>query len=162
MTGLMEYVDVFIGGPGDAKLLLEDLPDGASVYEGKPAPGDYQPVFEKLAEKYHFAYCVSTLRVSHSASDNGWSACIYKGDTKEFRFSKEYRLHPIVDRVGGGDAFTGALICGMLDGRDFRDTLEFAAAAAAIKHTIPGDCNLASREEVEKLAGGDASGRVQR
>ena len=99
---------------------------------------------------------------SHSASDNGWSACIYSRDTKEFYHSKEYSIHPIVDRVGGGDSFAGGVICGMLDGKDFKAALEYGVAASALKHTIPGDFNLVSRKEVETLAGGDASGRVQR
>ena len=102
------------------------------------------------------------LGVSHSASDNGWSACIYSRDTKEFYHSKEYSIHPIVDRVGGGDSFAGGVICGMLDGKNFKDALEYGVAASALKHTIPGDFNLVSRKEVETLAGGDASGRVQR
>ena len=104
----------------------------------------------------------ASLRVSHSASDNGWSACIYSRDTKEFYHSKEYSIHPIVDRVGGGDSFAGGVICGLLDGKDFKAALEYGVAASALKHTIPGDFNLVSRKEVETLAGGDASGRVQR
>jgi len=105
---------------------------------------------------------VSSLRESHSASDNGWSACIYNSETKEFYHSKKYNLHPIVDRVGGGDSFAGGVICGLLDGKNFKDALEFGVAASALKHTIPGDFNFASRKEVDTLAGGDASGRVQR
>ena len=72
------------------------------------------------------------------------------------------QIHPIVDRVGGGDSFAGGVICGMLDGKSFKDALEYGVAASALKHTIPGDFNLVSRKEVETLAGGDASGRVQR
>ena len=117
---------------------------------------------QKVMTKFNFEYCVSSLRVSHSASDNGWSACIYSRDTKEFYHSKEYSIRPIVDRVGGGDSFAGGVICGLLDGKNFKDALEFGVAASALKHTIPGDFNLVSRKEVETLAGGDASGRVQR
>ena len=102
------------------------------------------------------------MRVSHSASDNGWSACIYSRDTKEFYHSREYRIHPIVDRVGGGDSFAAGVICGMLDGRDFKTALEFGVAASALKHTIPGDMNIVTRAEAENLMGGDGSGRVQR
>ena len=115
-----------------------------------------------MVADYNFQYCISSLRVSHSASDNGWSACIYSRDTKEFYHSKEYSIHPIVDRVGGGDSFAGGVICGLLDGKDFKAALEYGVAASALKHTIPGDFNLVSRKEVETLAGGDASGRVQR
>ncbi|MEG1442156.1 MAG: PfkB family carbohydrate kinase, partial [Oscillospiraceae bacterium] len=76
--------------------------------------------------------------------------------------SKEYRVTPIVDRVGGGDSFAGGTICGFMDGKNFKDALEFGVAASAFKHTIPGDFNLVSRSDVEGLVGGDGSGRVQR
>ena len=144
MTNLMKYVDVCIGNEEDAELVLGFKP------------------FEQMVEKFNFEYCVSSLRVSRSASDNGWSACMYCRDTKEFYHSKEYHVHPIVDRVGGGDSFAAGVICGLLDGKDFRAALEYGVAASALKHTIPGDFNLVSRKEVETLAGGDASGRVQR
>ena len=84
------------------------------------------------------------------------------GKTREFYHSRKYHITPIVDRVGGGDSFAGGVICGMLDGKNFKDALEYGVAASALKHTIPGDFNLVSRKEVETLAGGDASGRVQR
>ena len=84
------------------------------------------------------------------------------GATREFYHSRKYNINPIVDRVGGGDSFAGGLICGLNDGKDFKQALEFAVAASALKHTIPGDFNLVTRAEVENLAGGDASGRVQR
>ena len=112
-----------------------------------------------MKDKFNFKYVVTTLRESYSASDNGWSALIYDGN--EFYQSKKYNVR-IVDRVGGGDSFAGGLICGMLDGKSQGDALEFAVAASAMKHTIFGDFNLVTREEVENLAGGDASGRVQR
>ena len=80
----------------------------------------------------------------------------------EFIHSKEYRIHPIVDRVGGGDSFAAGFICGVLDGRDLGGAIEYAVASSALKHTIPGDFNLVSRGEVETLMGGDGSGRVQR
>ncbi|MDD7306462.1 MAG: PfkB family carbohydrate kinase, partial [Peptoniphilaceae bacterium] len=101
----------------------------------------------------------STLRESYSASDNGWSAVIYDG--KSFYQSKKYDLR-IVDRVGGGDSFAAGLITGLLDGKSKEEALEFAVAASALKHTIKGDYNHMSRQEVEALVGGDASGRVQR
>jgi len=99
------------------------------------------------------------LRESYSASDNGWSALIYNGE--EFYRSRIYKLH-IVDRVGGGDSFSAGLIYGLISGKSMADALEFAVAASALKHTIPGDFNHVSIGEVETLAGGDASGRVQR
>lgn len=162
MTKLMQYVDVCIGNEEDAELVLGFKPGETNATEGKLELAGYRSIFEQMVEKFGFAYCVSSLRVSRSASDNGWSACIYAKDSKEFYHSKEYSLHPIVDRVGGGDAFAAGVICGMLDGKGARDALEFGVAASALKHTIPGDFNLVSAKEVEALAGGDASGRVQR
>ena len=162
MTGLMQYVDVCIGNEEDAELVLGFKPGATDVTGGELELAGYRSIFEQMVEKFNFEYCVSSLRVSRSASDNGWSGCIYSRDTGEFYHSREYSIHPIVDRVGGGDSFAGGVICGMLDGKDFRAALEFGVAASALKHTIPGDFNLVSRKEVETLAGGDASGRVQR
>ena len=88
--------------------------------------------------------------------------CIYNRDTKEFYHSKEYSIHPIVDRVGGGDSFGGGLIYALLNGKDTQSAIEFAVAASALKHSVEGDYNRVSVSEVEKLAGGDGSGRVQR
>ena len=88
-----------------------------------------------------------------------WSAAIYDGN--EFYHSRTYKLH-IVDRVGGGDSFAAGLICGLMDGKSGKEALEFAVAASALKHTIPGDFNCVTRNEVLALAGGDGSGRVQR
>ena len=100
-----------------------------------------------------------TLRESYSASDNGWSALLYDG--KEFYRSRKYDIH-IVDRVGSGDSFCGGLLYGFLTGMDNQKALEFAVAASCLKHTILGDFNLVSRDEVESLVSGDGSGRVQR
>ncbi len=162
MTGLMKYVDVCIGNEEDAELVLGFKPGETDVTSGELELAGYKSIFGQMVEKFNFEYCVSSLRVSRSASDNGWSACIYSRDAKEFYHSKEYTIHPIVDRVGGGDSFAGGVICGLVDGKDFKAALEFGVAASALKHTIPGDFNLVSRKEVETLAGGDASGRVQR
>lgn len=162
MTSLMKYVDVCIGNEEDAELVLGFKPGKTDVTSGELELAGYKSIFEQMVAKFNFEYCVSSLRVSHSASDNGWSACIYSRDTKEFYHSRTYRISPIVDRVGGGDSFAGGVICGFLDGKDFRTALEFGVAASALKHTIPGDFNLVSRKEVETLAGGDGSGRVQR
>lgn len=162
MTNLMQYVDVCIGNEEDAELVLGYKPGKTNVTSGNLELAGYQSIFEQMVADYNFEYCVSSLRVSNSASDNGWSACIYARDSKVFYHSKEYSIHPIIDRVGGGDSFAAGVICGLLDGKNFRAALEFAVAASALKHTIPGDFNLVSRKEVETLAGGDASGRVQR
>ena len=162
MTNLMKYVDVCIGNEEDAELVLGFKPGETDVTSGELELAGYKSIFEQMVEKFNFEYCVSSLRVSRSASDNGWSACMYSRETKEFYHSKEYSIHPIVDRVGGGDSFAAGVICGLLDGKDFKAALEYGVAASALKHTIPGDFNLVSRKEVETLAGGDGSGRVQR
>lgn len=159
----MQYVDVCIGNEEDADLVLGFKPGKTDVTSGELELAGYKDIFEQMVKKFpSFKYCVSSLRVSRSASDNGWSACIYSAKDKEFYHSKTYTLHPIVDRVGGGDSFAGGVITGFLDGKDFKSALEFGVAASALKHTIPGDFNLVSRKEVEALAGGDGSGRVQR
>ena len=162
MTNLMQYVDVCIGNEEDAEKVLGFKPGETDVTSGDLKLAGYEDIFKQMVEKFNFEYVISSLRVSKSASDNGWSACIYSRDTKEFYHSKEYRIHPIVDRVGGGDSFAGGTICGFLDGKNFKDALEFGVAASALKHTIPGDFNIVTRAEVENLAGGDGSGRVQR
>ena len=162
MSNLMQYVDVCIGNEEDAEKVLGFKPGATDVTSGDLELAGYEDIFKQMVEKFNFEYVISSLRVSHSASDNGWSACIYSRDTKEFYHSKEYRVHPIVDRVGGGDSFAGGTICGFVDGKNFKDALEFGVAASALKHTIPGDFNLVSRADVENLVGGDGSGRVQR
>ena len=162
MSNLMQYVDVCIGNEEDAEKVLGFKPGNTDVTSGDLELAGYKSIFEQMVAKFNFEYVVSSLRVSNSASDNGWSACIYNRDTKEFYHSREYRIHPIVDRVGGGDSFAAGVICGFLDGKNFKEALEFGVAASALKHTIPGDVNLVTRAEVDALAGGDGSGRVQR
>ena len=117
-------------------------------------------VLKQMREEFGFKYVVSTLRESYSATFNGWKALIYDG--KEFYQSKRYEINPIIDRVGGGDSFSGGLIHGLLTKPTQGEALEFAVAASALKHTINGDFNLVSVDEVESLAGGNANGRVQR
>ena len=159
MRPLMKYVDVCIGNEEDAQLCLGFKPD-ADVEGGKTDAEGYCGIFQGMMKEFGFKYVVSTLRESLSATHNGWKALIYDG--KEFYQSKHYDINPIIDRVGGGDSFSGGLIHGLLTKETQAEALEFAVAASALKHTIPGDFNLMSKEEVENLAGGDASGRVQR
>ncbi len=159
MTNLMKYVDVCIGNEEDAEKVLGFKPGNSDVTSGDLELDGYKSMFKQMIDTFGFKYVISSLRESYSASDNGWSALIYDG--KDFYHSRKYDIR-IVDRVGGGDSFAGGLICGLLDGKNMGDALEFAVAASALKHTIPGDFNLVSREEVETLVGGDASGRVQR
>jgi len=160
MTGLMKYVDVCIGNEEDAEKCLGFKPTGTDVTKGELELEGYKSIFDAMIKKFGFKYCVASLRESISASDNGWSAIITDG--KEFYHSRHYDIR-IVDRVGGGDAFASGLIHGLIAYKnDMKKALEFAVAASALKHTIPGDFNLVSKEEVETLMGGDASGRVQR
>ena len=160
MRPLMQYVDVCIGNEEDAELCLGFKPD-ADVTGGKTDAEGYYGIFQGMMKEFGFKYVVSTLRESLSASHNGWKALIYDG--KEFYQSKHYDILPIIDRVGGGDSFAGGLIHGLLTWPDNQGkALEFAVAASALKHTIPGDFNMMNAAEVETLAGGDASGRVQR
>ena len=159
MRPLMKYVDVCIGNEEDAQLCLGFKPD-ADVEGGKTDAEGYYGIFKGMMKEFGFKYVVSTLRESFSATHNGWKALIYYG--KEFYQSKHYDINPIIDRVGGGDSFSGGLIHGMLTYKDQAKALEFAVAASALKHTIPGDFNVVSTSEVESLAGGNANGRVQR
>jgi 2-dehydro-3-deoxygluconokinase len=159
MTKLMKYVDVCIGNEEDAEKCLGFIPKGTSVHTGELALDGYKEIFKQMHEKFGFKYIVSSLRESYSASDNGWSAVIYNGD--EFYQSKKYNIR-IVDRVGGGDSFASGVIHGLVTGKSFKEALEFGVGASALKHTILGDFNQVSVEEVETLIKGDASGRVQR
>lgn len=159
MTKLMQYVDVCIGNEEDAEKVLGFKPGNTDVTTGELELDGYKSIFKQMKEVFDFRYVVTTLRESYSASDNGWSALIYDGN--EFYHSKKYDVR-IVDRVGGGDSFAGGLIYSLVSGKNFKDALEFAVAASALKHTIHGDFNLVTVNEVETLANGDASGRVQR
>lgn len=159
MRSLMQYVDVCIGNEEDAQMCLGFKPD-ADVEGGKTDAAGYYNIFKGMMKEFGFKYVVSTLRESFSASRNGWKALIYDGN--DFYESKRYDIEPIIDRVGGGDSFSGGLIHGLLTKKTQGEALEFAVAASALKHTIPGDFNQVSVEEVESLAGGNANGRVQR
>ncbi len=159
MRPLMKYVDVCIGNEEDAELCLGFKPD-ANVEAGETGAAGYHKIFEQMAKEFDFKYVISTLRESFSATHNGWKALIYNG--KEFYESKRYEINPIIDRIGGGDSFSGGIIHGLLTKKTQGEALEFAVAASALKHTINGDFNLVSADEVESLAGGNANGRVQR
>lgn len=159
MKPLMKYVDVCIGNEEDAELCLGFKPD-ANVEAGETGAAGYHKIFEQMAKEFDFKYVISTLRESFSATHNGWKALIYNG--KEFYESKRYDVNPIIDRIGGGDSFSGGIIHGLLTKKNQGEALEFAVAASALKHTINGDFNLVSADEVESLAGGNANGRVQR
>ena len=159
MPELVAGCDVILGNEEDAELCLGFKPD-ADVEAGHTDAEGYKGIFQQMMKEFGFKYVVSTLRESFSATHNGWKAMIYNGE--EFYTSKRYDIDPIIDRVGGGDSFSGGIIHGLMTKPNQGAALEFAVAASALKHTINGDFNLVSIEEVEALAGGDASGRVQR
>lgn len=159
MRPLMKYVDVCIGNEEDAQLSLGFKPD-ADVEGGQTDASGYHKIFEQMQREFGFKFVVSTLRESFSATHNGWKALIYNGE--EFYESRHYDILPIIDRVGGGDSFSGGLIHGLLTKPTQGEALEFAVAASALKHTVNGDFNLVSTDEVEALAAGNANGRVQR
>lgn len=159
MRPLMSYVNVCIGNEEDAQLCLGFNPDADILAADTKADG-YKRIFREMAREFGFRIVASTLRESFSASHNGWKALLFDGDT--FYESRRYDITPIIDRVGGGDAFSGALIHGLVTRMPLDKALEFAVAASALKQTIPGDFNLVSVAEVERLAAGDASGRVSR
>ena len=161
MTDLCQYVDVCISNEEDAKDVFGIEAENTDIYAGKLNKEGYKSVARQLAEKFGFEKVAITLRESISASDNDWSGMLYDTDSDEYCFSKQYHLH-IIDRVGGGDSFGGGLIYALLNGRSMQEAIEFAVAASALKHTVEGDYNMVTVSEVEKLAGGDASGRVQR
>ena len=159
MTELCKYVDVCISNEEDAKDVFGIEAENTDIYGGKLNKDGYKSVAKQLKDTFGFEKVAITLRSSISANDNDWAAMLYDGEN--YCFSKEYHLH-IVDRVGGGDSFGGGLIYALLSGKDTQAAVEFAVAASALKHSIEGDYNRVSVSEVEKLAGGDASGRVQR
>lgn len=159
MTELCKYVDVCISNEEDAKDVFGIEAENTDIYSGKLNKEGYKSVAKQLADKFGFEKVAITLRSSISASDNDWAAMLYDG--KDYCFSKEYHLH-IVDRVGGGDSFGAGLIYSLVTGKTTKDAVEFAVAASALKHSVEGDFNRMSVSEVEKLAKGDGSGRVQR
>jgi 2-dehydro-3-deoxygluconokinase len=159
MTKLCEYVDVCISNEEDAKDVFGIEAENTDIYGGKLDKEGYKSVAKQLMDTFNFEKVAITLRSSISANDNDWAGMLYDGEN--YCFSKEYHLH-IVDRVGGGDSFGGGLIYSLLSGKDSQSAIEFAVAASALKHSIEGDYNRVTVAEVEKLAGGDASGRVQR
>ena len=161
MTELCQYVDVCISNEEDAKDVFGIEADATDIYGGSLNHEGYKSVAKQLADKFGFEMVAITLRESHSAFDNGWSAMLYNVSKDEYCFSKKYDLH-IVDRVGGGDSFGGGLIYSLLKGKDTQQAVEFAVAASALKHSIEGDYNMVTVAVVEKLAGGDGSGRIQR
>ena len=159
MGELCKYVDVCIANEEDASDVFGIKAADTDVTKGEVNHEGYKDVAKQLADRFGFSKVAITLRESLSANDNNWSAMLY--DCKDFYFSKKYKMH-IVDRVGGGDSFGGGLIYSCIKDFTSQETIEFAVAASCLKHSIEGDFNMVSVDEVMKLAGGDGSGRVQR
>lgn len=159
MSRLCQYVDVCIANEEDAKDVFGIEAKNTDIHSGKLSYDSYRSVAKQLVDTYHFKKVAITLRTSISASVNEWAGLLYDGN--DYYLSEKYKIH-IVDRVGGGDSFCGGLIYSLITGKDNQEALNFAVAASCLKHTIEGDFNMMSVEEVEKLAAGDASGRVQR
>lgn len=160
MSELFRYVDVGIANEEDCQMAL-GVHVEVDVHSGKLEREQYRKLAETVLEQYPDLKTMAiTLRESKSASHNGWSACLH--DRKEFLLSRHYEITHIVDRVGGGDCFAGGLIYGLLTLESHQDALEFAVAASCLKHSIPGDFNRFTADEVNSLVKGGGSGRVQR
>ena len=159
MSELASYIDVVIANEEDAADVFNIHASHSDVTKGELNKEGYIEVAQKLIEKFGFKKVAITLRESVSANDNFWSAMLYS-DGKAY-FSRRYDMH-IVDRVGGGDSFGGGLIYSLLNNFEPQKTIEFAVGASCLKHSIEGDYNLVSVDEVLSLIGGNASGRVQR
>lgn len=159
MTELCKYVDICITNEDDAADVFGIKAENTDTTKGELSMEGYKSVARQLMEKFAFKKVAITLRTSINANRNDWQALLYDG--KDFFFSKKYEIW-IVDRVGGGDSFTAGLIYSLLSGKSNQEAVEFAVAASCLKHTIEGDFNMVSVAEVEKLASGNASGRIQR
>lgn len=160
MREMANFVDVAIANEEDVQKSLEITTD-VDVVSGQLDHDKYQALGDKVLAAYPDMKMIAiTLRESHSADWNGWAACL--NDREHFYVSKKYEIRDIVDRVGGGDSFAGGLIYGLNHYEDKQSALEFATAASCLKHSINGDFNRVGVSDVEKLMGGDGTGRVQR
>ena len=161
MTSLMPYVDVCIANEEDAEKVLGIKAPDNDVESGKLNHSGYEYVAKEICGRYGCRYAAITLRESYSASRNGWSAMLYDGNENKAYFSNKYDIQ-IVDRVGGGDSFTAGIIYSLITGKSNKEAVEFAAAASCLKHTIEGDFNRTSAEDVENLLKSGGNGRVLR
>jgi 2-dehydro-3-deoxygluconokinase len=161
MGPLMRDVDVVIANEEDLQSVLGVHVPGTDVTSGQLNIQGFREAAERVTRDFGPKMVSITLRESVSASDNGWSAVLWDANTGTLHRSQRYDVR-LVDRIGGGDSFAGGLIYGLITGRSPEQALRFAVAASALKQTIPWDFNRVSVEEVDRLAGGDASGRVQR
>ena len=159
MAGLMPYISLLIANEEDAADVFGIHAAGSDIEGGKLSHAGYEQVARQLSERFGIPEIAITLRQSISANDNVWAGMLYSNGG--CHFSKEYPVH-IVDRVGGGDSFGAGLIFATLESQPAAERLEFAVAASCLKHSVEGDFNVISVEEVRRLAGGSGSGRVQR
>lgn len=161
MPELVAGCDVVLGNEEDAEMALGIVPEGVDVHGGHVTADAYLNVSKEIMAKFpRVKKVITTLRGSISANHNTWSGVLYDGKT--LYKAPDFDITHIVDRVGGGDSFMGGLVFGLLNYEDDQKALDFATAASCLKHTIHGDFNLATVAEVEKLMGGDSSGRVSR
>jgi len=161
MGSLVNEADVLIGNEEDAEKVFGIHAPGSSVADGRIDPSGYEGVARELSERFPRLHTIAfTQRGSVSASENTWSGVLWTSDS--FHVARSYRIAPIIDRVGAGDSFAAGLIYAILDGRSPESALEFAVAASCLKHSIRGDVNLVSVAEVDALAAGAGSGRVDR
>jgi 2-dehydro-3-deoxygluconokinase len=161
MQGLVRGVDVLIANEEDLQASLGVPIGNVNVHGGDLDAEAYQAAAERVARGFGVTRVAITLRESRSASDNGWSAVLWDEATSQFHRSRHYDI-TVVDRIGAGDSFAAGLIYGLVTGRPVDAALRFAVAAGALKHTIPGDFNRVRVEDVDALAQGEGSGRVQR
>ena len=161
MAKLMPYIDVCIANEEDAKDVFGIEAQNSDIDAGKLDRDGYIDVARQLASRFGCKKVAITLRGSLSASENDWAGMLYDAATDKAVFSTTYRIH-LVDRVGGGDSFGSGLIYALLSGYDDQKAVDFAVAASCLKQSIEHDFNLVSVAEVEALASGNASGRVQR
>jgi 2-dehydro-3-deoxygluconokinase len=161
MCPMMREVDVVIANEEDLQSVLGVHVPDTDVTSGQLNLDGFRQAAERVTRDFGPPMVAITLRESVSASDNGWSAALWDAKAGTMQRSQRYDVR-LVDRIGGGDSFAGGLIYGLVTGRSPEDALRFAVAASALKQTVPGDFNRMSAEEVDRLAAGDASGRVQR
>ena len=161
MAQLLPYVDVCIANEEDCKDVFGIEAEGTDITGGKLGYEGYVSVARQVAQRFGCKKVAITLRSSISADDNDWAGMLYDTATDSAEMSATYRVH-IVDRVGGGDSFGGGLIYSLMTGKNDLDAIQFATAASCLKHSIPHDFNLVTVAEVENLAKGNASGRIQR
>jgi 2-dehydro-3-deoxygluconokinase len=160
MGELLEYADVLFTNEEEAATVFGIAARESNVSAGQISKIGYEDVAAQLLERFKLKYVSISLRESISATANNWSGMLYDG--KKFYTSRKYHIDYIVDRIGGGDAYSAGILYGILTGQDLQETVEFAAAASCLKHTIHGDVNLTTFDEALSLMESGGSGRIQR